>query len=101
MQDRCPESLSLTITETGLFVGLESTPGGAKKASECRSKDGFSRYWMQSATKSEKTYLASLVMTETTNNTGLVFPTEIVATRGNTLPIRIVRLDLRLGSDPE
>jgi hypothetical protein len=40
-------------------------------------------------------------MTETTNNTGLVFPTEIVATRGNTLPIRIVRLDLRLGSDPE
>ncbi len=45
----------------------------------------------QSATKSEKTYLACLVMTETTISTGLIFPDESVATRGNTLPTRAVR----------
>ncbi len=37
---------------------------------------GFQSFQSESATKSEKTYLACPVMTETTNNAGLTIPFE-------------------------
>jgi len=69
---------------------VKPTAGGAKKVSQA-----------QSATKSEKTYLASPVTTETTNNTGLILPFEEITTRGGTFQFASCNWIFKRSMDPE